>query len=309
MNRKLGRGLDALIRRSEQTPPPQGSADSGTEDPTSSTKGLEIRFVSPNEIHANPDQPRRVFDPEALDELSQSVAADGILQPLVVRQRTQGGYELVAGERRLRASRIAKLEEIPVIIRDIDNDRMLALALTENLQREDLNPIELARAYQALQESFDWTQEQLAENVQQKRSSVANTLRFLELERDIQQGLMERKISSGHAKVLLGVQDRQERKKWYQQLLSNSWTVRELDEAIRGGQSHINAPKNPIKTKKTDKKGGSTHVKAEEERLGQFLGTKVSVLQIDRKGRGKISIDFFSTEDYERITDLIVGKS
>ena len=145
--------------------------------------------------------------------------------------------------------------------------------------------------------------------MQQKRSSVANTLRLLELERDIQQGLMERKISSGHEKVLLGVQDRQERKKWYQQLLSNSWPVRELDEAIRGGQSHINAPKNPIKTKKTDKKGGSTHVKAEEERLGQFLGTKVSVLQIDRKGRGKISIDFFSTEDYERITDLIVGKS
>ncbi len=309
MNRKLGRGLDALIRRSEQTPPPPAAAiDSSAED-ASATKGLEIRFVSPDEIHANPDQPRCVFDPHAIDELSRSVAADGILQPLVVRLRPEGGYELIAGERRLRASRVAELKEIPVIVREIENDRMLALALTENLQREDLNPIELARAYQALQESFDWTQEQLAENVQKKRSSVANTLRFLELDREIQQSLMDRKISSGHAKVLLGVQSRQERKEWHQKLLSNNWTVRDLDNSIRGGNSHETAPSTTPTKAKSKPTGASTHVKEEEERLGQFLGTKVSVVQTDRKGRGKITIDFFSTEDYERVTDLIVKKS
>lgn len=305
MNRKLGRGLDALIRRSEQTSPPDAPT-STTQTESASAHGLEIRFVSPDEIHANPDQPRSVFEPQAIEELSRSVAADGVLQPLVVRVRPEGGFELIAGERRLRASRMANLEEIPVIIREIDNDRMLSLALTENLQREDLNPIELARAYQALQESFDWTQEQLAENVQKKRSSVANTLRFLELERDIQQSLMERKISSGHAKLLLGVQDRQERKGWHQKLLSNKWTVRELDGAIRGNDSHIPSPNKPSKDKPKVNNGGRSHIIAEEKRLGQFLGTNVSVVESDKKGRGKITIEFYSTEDYERITDLIV---
>ncbi|NCG12003.1 MAG: ParB/RepB/Spo0J family partition protein, partial [Planctomycetia bacterium] len=217
--RKLGRGLDALIRRSEQV--------SGPDSPTAeanNTHGLEILFVSPGEIHANPDQPRAVFDPQAIEELSRSVAADGVLQPLVVRRRADGAFELVAGERRLRASRQAGLEEIPVLVREIEDEQMLSLALTENLQREDLNPIELARAYQALQESFDWTQEKLAEKVQKKRSSVANTLRFLELERDIQQSLMDRKISAGHAKLLLGVNDRAERKGWHSKLLSKKWT-------------------------------------------------------------------------------------
>ena len=308
MNRKLGRGLDALIRRSEQTSPPDASASTSNPATETQTHGLEIRFVSPDEIHANPDQPRSVFDPQAIEELSRSVAADGVLQPLVVRIRPQGGYELVAGERRMRASRMAQLKEIPVIVRDIDNDRMLSLALTENLQREDLNPIELARAYQALQESFDWTQEQLAENVQKKRSSVANTLRFLELDRDIQQSLMERKISSGHAKILLGVQNPEERKQWHRQLLSKKWTVRELDSSIRGEQTQTTDPIEDKKTPKSSADGGGNHIKEEETRLGQILGTKVSVIQQDKKGRGKITIEFYSTEDYERITDVIVQK-
>ena len=308
MNRKLGRGLDALIRRSEQTSPPDASASTSNPATETQTHGLEIRFVSPDEIHANPDQPRSVFDPQAIEELSRSVAADGVLQPLVVRIRPQGGYELVAGERRMRASRMAQLKEIPVIVRDIDNDRMLSLALTENLQREDLNPIELARAYQALQESFDWTQEQLAENVQKKRSSVANTLRFLELDRDIQQSLMERKISSGHAKILLGVQNPEERKQWHRQLLSKKWTVRELDSSIRGEQTQTTDPIEDKKTPKSSAGGGGNHIKEEETRLGQILGTKVSVIQQDKKGRGKITIEFYSTEDYERITDVIVQK-
>jgi ParB family chromosome partitioning protein len=309
MNRKLGRGLDALIRRSEQTSPPDAPASTTQTESEAPTHGLEIRFVAPDEIHANPDQPRSVFEPQAIEELSRSVAADGVLQPLVVRVRPEGGYELGAGERRLRASRMAQLAEIPVIVRDIDNDRMLSLALTENLQREDLNPIELARAYQALQESFDWTQEQLAENVQKKRSSVANTLRFLELEREIQQSLMERKISSGHAKLLLGVQNLRERKEWHQKLLSKKWTVRELDGAIRGDQTQPLTPSQPTKGPKGVKNGGGTHILSEEKRLGEFFGTNVSVIQADKKGRGKITIEFYSTEDYERITDLIVRKS
>lgn len=308
MNRKLGRGLDALIRRSEQTSPPDAPASVSSSDTETPAHGLEIRFVSPDEIHANPDQPRSVFEPQAIEELSRSVAADGVLQPLVVRIRPQGGYELIAGERRMRASRMAQLQEIPVIVREIDNDRMLSLALTENLQREDLNPIELARAYQALQESFDWTQEQLAENVQKKRSSVANTLRFLELDREIQQSLMERVISSGHAKILLGVQNLEERKRWHQQLLTKKWTVRELDSSIRGEQTHLNDPNKGPKKPTSSPNGGGTHVKTEETRLGQVLGTKVSVIQQDKKGRGKITIEFYSTEDYERITDLIVQK-
>lgn len=299
--RKLGRGLDALIRRSEQV--------SGPDSPTAeanNTHGLEILFVSPGEIHANPDQPRAVFDPQAIEELSRSVAADGVLQPLVVRRRADGAFELVAGERRLRASRQAGLEEIPVLVREIEDEQMLSLALTENLQREDLNPIELARAYQALQESFDWTQEKLAEKVQKKRSSVANTLRFLELERDIQQSLMDRKISAGHAKLLLGVNDRAERKGWHSKLLSKKWTVRDLDHAIRGDETQTSVVSKPKTKAKQSPSGTQNHIIDEERRLGELLSTKVSVVTTDKNGRGKISIDFFSTEDYERITDRIV---
>ncbi|NRA76391.1 MAG: ParB/RepB/Spo0J family partition protein, partial [Planctomycetes bacterium] len=233
--RKLGRGLDALIRRS-------GDSTAVTDVTSASSGGIGVVLIDPARIQANQAQPRTHFDEQGLDELSRSLASDGMLQPLVVRNDGQGGFELVAGERRLRAALRAELTEVPVIVRDIDDQQMLPLALAENIQREDLNPIELARAYRALQDSFGWTQEQLAEQVRKKRSSVANSLRFLELEQEIQDSLLDRIISPGHAKLLLSVSDVKARRKWHRKVLSNNWTVRDLDEALREDKSQGSSP-------------------------------------------------------------------
>ncbi|MGE4618694.1 MAG: ParB/RepB/Spo0J family partition protein [Planctomycetota bacterium] len=299
--RKLGRGLDALIRRSEESPAP---GDTPTEP--SATEGSEVVMIDPARIQANRVQPRTHFDDEAIEELARSVASDGILQPLVVRFDGQGDFELVAGERRLRAAQKAGLAQVPVIVRAIEDGQMLPLALAENIQREDLNPIELARAYRALQQSFGWTQEQLAKEVRKKRSSVANSLRFLELDEEIQESLMSRIITAGHAKLLLSVSDVKARQKWHQKAVSKNWTVRDLDEALRGGKSQDSSPSKKSKGSKLGSKGEGTHVVAEEARLGQALGTKVSVLDSGSKGRGKIVIEFFSPEDYDRISKIIV---
>ncbi|MDE0960075.1 MAG: ParB/RepB/Spo0J family partition protein [Planctomycetota bacterium] len=302
--RKLGRGLDALIRRTEeipagQTPPPETTQESA----------VVVVQLDPALIQANRNQPRTQFDDGAIEELSRSIATDGIIQPLVVRRGSDGQYELIAGERRLRASRKLQLEQVPVIIREVEDQRMLPLALAENIQREDLNPIELARAYRALQQSFALTQEQLAEQVGKKRSSIANTLRFLELEDEIQDSLMNRRISAGHAKLLLSVSDHKERRQWHQKLLSKSWTVRDLDQALRLSKSHPSSPPAAKKVPSTGTNGAGTHVVAEEKRLALVLGTQVSVLETSAKGRGKIVIEFFSAEDYERVTRIIVGGS
>ncbi|MEC9476285.1 MAG: ParB/RepB/Spo0J family partition protein [Planctomycetota bacterium] len=302
--RKLGRGLEALIRRSQATPT-DGSGDGSTD--AGMAERAEVVLIDPARIHANRDQPRSHFDDEAIEELARSVSADGILQPLVVRDDGKGGFELVAGERRLRAAQQAGLDQVPVLVRDIDDDQMLPLALAENIQREDLNPIELARAYRALQESFGWTQEQLAKQVRKKRSSIANSLRFLDLEPQIQDSLIQRIISAGHAKLLLSVSDSKLRKQWFKKVLSNKWTVRDLDEALRGGKSQGSTPSGKKKAGKKNASGAETHVIAEEERLGQILGTKVAVLNTGPKGRGKIVIEFFSHEDYDRIARIVVG--
>ena len=302
--RKLGRGLDALIRRTEEIPPGQ------TPPPeTASVDTSVVVHVDPARIQPNQNQPRTQFDDTAIAELSRSIATDGIIQPLVVRRVSDGDFELVAGERRLRAALKLGLEKVPVIIREVDDQRMLPLALAENIQREDLNPIELARAYRALQQSFALTQEQLAEQVGKKRSSIANTLRFLELDEGIQDSLMNRIISAGHAKLLLSVSDHKERGEWHQKLLSKSWTVRDLDEALRMSKTQGTPPLTGKKNASKGKNGGGTHIVAEETRLGLVLGTKVSVLESAEKGRGKIVIEFYSTDDYERLSRIIVGGS
>ena len=298
--RKLGRGLDALIRRS-------GEGAVVTDSPGAGPGAIGVGLINPARIRANQVQPRKRFDEEGLDELARSLSCDGMLQPLGVRNDGQGGFELVAGERRLRAAQRAGLGEVPVIVRDVDDDRMLPLALAENIQREDLNPIELARAYRSLQESHGWTQEQLAKEVRKKRSSVANSLRFLELEKEIQDSLLDRTITAGHAKLLLSVSDVKARRKWHRKVVSNNWTVRDLDEALRDDKSQDSSLQGKKKSSKKGQKSDETHVLAEEARLGPALGTKVAVLNTGSKGRGKIVIEFYSAEDYDRISRIIVG--
>lgn len=298
MVKKLGRGLDALIRKSES--PESGSA------------GLEIRHVDPHHIAVNRAQPRVHFDDSALRELAASIRKEGILQPLVVRRQESGGYELIAGERRLRASLSLDLATVPVIVRDDATESLLELALIENIQREDLNPIELARAYQALRNQHQWTQNELAEHLGKKRSSIANAMRFLELPERIQNALALGEISQGHAKVLLGL-DEATQSDAFEALLVDDLSVRELEDRVRprpddvdatgaagdghsGGGGSVPRSARPGKSKPPQL--------AEEERvLCESLGTKVEIRSNGQ--RGKISIEFYSPEDYDRLKAIL----
>ncbi|MEM7261292.1 MAG: ParB/RepB/Spo0J family partition protein, partial [Planctomycetota bacterium] len=241
---------------------------------------------------------------------------DGILQPLVVRRHESGGFELVAGERRLRASLKLNLEAVPVVIRDMDPDDLLELALIENIQREDLNPIETARAYHQLRERNKWTQADLASQLGKKRSSVANSLRLLELPEPIQDAIARGSISAGHAKLLLSVAD-SEREEWLEQILEHQWTVRELESALRGPveaepepdpePAEPQAETPPARSNDSDEpKVKAPHVAEQENILSTSLGTKVEIRE--GRGRGKIVIEYYSTDDYERIKRQLLGQ-
>lgn len=293
--RKLGRGLDSLIRKTEERDP--------AAPPTT-----EIRWLDPRQVRVNRSQPRTHFDDQALRELAASIKNEGILQPLVVRPDETGGFELVAGERRLRAALSVGMEQVPAVIQSIEPDRLLRLALIENIQREDLNPIELAYAYRDLQKTHEWTQEQVAERLGKKRSSIANTLRFLDLEQPIRDALASGRITAGHAKLLLGLSEGEERLGVYQQMVDGAWSVRRLDEAIR--VLHGELPNEPTAdsagdaTEPAGRKGRSIpvkppHIADQEQELARALGTKVEIRT--QQGGGKVVIDFYSTDDYERI--------
>ena len=290
--RKLGRGLDSLIRKTDETP-------------AAPTGGPEIRHLDPRQIRVNRAQPRTHFDDQALRELSASIRNEGILQPLVVRADEGGGFELVAGERRLRASLSLGLEKVPVVVQAIDPERLLTLALIENIQREDLNPIELALAYRELQKEHDWTQEQLAERLGKKRSSVANSLRFLDLEQPIREALASGRISSGHAKLLLSLEEGEERVGVFEQAVDQGWTVRRLDQAIREARGEVPAPSSTAAPAGGARSGGGATrgskdpaLAAHEEELARALGTKVEI-----KGgkRGKIILEYYNLDDFDRL--------
>ncbi len=298
--RKLGRGLDALIRSSES---PSGNA-------------LEIRHIDPKLIAVNRAQPRTRFDDEALDELAQSIKNDGILQPLVVRRHEAGGFELIAGERRLRASLRINLEVVPVIIRDLPPEDLLELALVENIQREDLNPVELARAYHQLREHNSWTQADLARELGKKRSSVANTLRFLELSESMQDALAGGAISAGHAKLLLSLAD-DDREEWFSAIVDEGLSVRELESRLKGPSEPIEEPVSGEPAAPNRGTSGSSgpaelrvkapHVAEQENILSTALGTKVEIRE--GRGRGKVIIEYYSTDDFERIKRQMMGQA
>lgn len=308
MVKKLGRGLDALIRKSE--------------NPDSGSASLEIRHVDPHHITVNRAQPRVHFDDSALRELAASIRKEGILQPLVVRRQETGGYELIAGERRLRASLSLDLATVPVIVRDDATESLLELALIENIQREDLNPIELARAYQALREQHQWTQNELAEHLGKKRSSIANAMRFLELPDRIQNALALGEITQGHAKVLLGL-DEATQSEAFEALLVDDLSVRELEDRVRPRADDVDANGDPSGSSSTPSTSGggpgaggiavprsarpgkakSPQLAEEERVLSESLGTKVEIKSNGQRGR--IAIEFYSPEDYERLKAIL----
>ncbi|NLK98261.1 ParB/RepB/Spo0J family partition protein [Defluviitalea saccharophila] len=275
--RGLGKGLSALI----------------SDLPEESTAG-QVKIVPINEIEPNKEQPRKNFDEDKMEELSQSIKEHGIIQPLIVKK--QGNfYVIVAGERRWRAARMAGLSEVPVIIQDYSNNEVMEISLIENLQREDLNPIEEAKAFETLINSFSLKQEEVAKRVGKSRSAIANTLRLLQLDESIQELLIHQSISEGHARALLALSNKADQIVVVDKILKDNISVRETEKLVK---EILEKPK-----KKKKKEALSPIFKDIENKMKQILGTKVQITKGRKKG--KIEIEYYSNDDLERIISLI----
>ncbi len=271
--RGLGRGIDALI--------PVGAGD----------ESEDIQELNPGEIRPNPYQPRQIFDDGKIQELAASMKEHGVIQPLIVR-REGGGYQLVAGERRLRAALAAGLEKIPVVVRDMSNREAMEISLVENLQREDLGPLEEAEAYHRLSDEFDLTQEDISRRVGKSRSEVANTLRLLRLEPEVKELINLGKMTGGHGRAIVGLA-RDQQIRIARAIVSKGLSVRSTEEAVAG--------KGARKEKKETV--AVIRVKEAEEVLTALLGSPVAVKK--QGGKGTISISFFGSEDLERLVEAI----
>ena len=289
MNRKaLGKGINALIPDFEIGLPEPGVSD---EQGTIQTRELLIDEISPNRF-----QPRKYFDDDKLEELVTSISENGILQPVVV-QKSDTGYELVAGERRWRASKKAGLKKIPAMIREVSDTKALELAIIENIHRQDLNPIEEAEAYKRLAEDFSLTQEMIAEKVGKSRAAIANILRLLNLSRNIQENLISGKLSMGHARALLGLENNGQMHVMCQEILKQGLTVRQTE-------SKVNRLKKPEMLKlASSMKKKNIFIRDLEKELERKLGTKVEVSP--KKTGGKLVVSYYSDDDLERIQKLI----
>mgnify|MGYP001005318949 FL=1 len=286
--RGLGRGLNALINT--------GTDAESKENAKENNEYKEV-FVNISLVEPNRNQPRKEFDKDALSELANSIKQYGILQPIIV-QKNEDMYEIIAGERRWRAAKEAGLTEVPVIIRDYDKQKIMEISIIENIQRENLNPIEEAMAYQSLMEEYGLKHEELAERVSKNRSTITNSMRLLKLSDNIQQMIIDGKISAGHAKVLLSVENTSEQEKIAQELISKSLSVRELEKLVK---QYIKPRK---KKKSKDDKDYSLFYKEYEDRLKDILGTKVQINTKD-KNKGRIEIDYYSAAELERIVELL----
>jgi len=279
--RALGKGLSALIP--EKTP---------------SDKKNEIVFVQTESVKPNPFQPREHFDEEELQDLMQSIKEKGVIQPIIVR-RIGDNYELIAGERRLRASKMLGLPEIPVIVKEVQDKDSLEISLIENIQRQELNPVEEARAFEYLIKKFQVTQEKISEALGVSRASVANLLRILKLPQEIQEEIKKGRISFAHAKALLEVENENYQRKLTQEIIAKGLSVRELENIIKMRRS----PRSSYR--KIEQPAREPIVAVLEEELQQFLATKVRIDK--RKKRGHITIEFYSQEDLQRIAKIIKG--
>ena len=258
-----------------------------------------IREINIAECRPNPYQPRKIFEQEAIEELKQSIEEYGILQPLIVR-KTIKGYEIVVGERRFRAAKEAKLDTVPVVIRELTEQQMMEMAVLENLQREDLTPIEEAAAYQMLMGKLKITQEELSKRLGKSRPHIANHVRLLSLPAKIQDLITEGKISMGHGRALLGLRKKESITKVVEKVLKDGLNVRQLEQLIQELNEHVSREtKKPVPEK-------DIFIKEQESSLCERFGTKVQIKQT--KDKGKIEIEFFSKEDLERILDMLDTK-
>ncbi|MGN0468621.1 MAG: ParB/RepB/Spo0J family partition protein [Acutalibacteraceae bacterium] len=275
----LGKGLDALM------------LDNSTEEENVGTLMLKLHEIEPNR-----DQPRKAFDEEALEELADSIAQHGIIQPLLVRPLPEGGYQLIAGERRWRAARMAGLTEVPVLVREITESEIMELALVENLQREDLNPIEEAEGLQTLIETYGMTQEEAAQKVGKSRPAIANTMRLLMLPPSVLQFVREGKLSAGHARALLSLSDDDKIKKLADEVVEKGLSVRDTERLVKF------MLKDSTQKKKKEKKRDNYFNEAEIA-LSNTLGRKAKV-HVNSNGKGTLEIEFFSKEDFANLLEV-----
>ncbi len=281
----LGRGLDSLIPKkviAPTTPSP--------DKPDETLSGEQILQIPIEKIKVNPRQPRKEFGHTSLEELINSVREHGILQPLIVTKK-EDGYELIAGERRLRAAKVLEMATIPAVVRQASENEKLELAIIENVQRKDLNPMEEAAAYQRLIEEFSLTQEEVAQKVSKSRTAVANTLRLLDLPQEVQEAIAQEKISAGHAKVLAGIESPEEQKKFFKKIIKEELNVRETEREAQKFKPASAEKLTPLP---------DANVLAQEEALRTKLGTKVKIEKKD--GKGRVIVEFYSEEE---LRDLI----
>jgi|SRR5579862_1375451 len=288
--RRLGRGLEALIAAAAQ--PSDGPVERG-----------DVQRIPVARVRANPFQPRREFDPTELAQLSESLRQNGLLQPITVRPAGDG-FELVAGERRLRAAQAIGWTEIPAQVRDLDDRALLVLALVENLQRANLNAIEEAQGYRRLMDEFGLTQQEVAEAVGKDRTTVTNLLRVLTLPEGVQKMVEAGALSAGHARALLALDDRSAADRWGREAVAGAWSVRELERRVRSAPA--NDKTTPI-GKKSGEIGASTAAASHhiENELRRYLQTDVK-LELTTDKKGTVQIAFYSPEDLERLLDLII---
>jgi ParB family chromosome partitioning protein len=287
MRKALGRGIDSLISKVQDN----------------DISGDIVQRIPIGKVRPNRHQPRRNFDEAALAELSDSIKTRGLLQPISVwKDANEDGYELIAGERRLRAAKLAGLADIDAIVKkNLNEEQKLGLALMENIQREDLNAIDTALAYKQLMDKFSVSQSDIAKQVHKSRGAVSNTLRLLELDEDIRQGIQAGTISEGHARALISIPDSAKRREYYQRIMTEKLSVRDVESFAQG--FHADKPRAPRAPRAGSRR--TPEVAALESSLEKSLGTKVEVCPGPGPENGKIIIHYFSLDDIERVTRIL----
>jgi ParB family chromosome partitioning protein len=297
----LGKGLHSLLpsrnTAAAVSPAPAAAPAQPAPVPEGDVQRLPIQHVAPN-----PNQPRRDFDATALMELTQSIERDGIIQPIIVRKTAPGEYQIIAGERRWRAAKAAGLKEVPVIVRTADDQQVLELAIVENIQREDLNPIELAIAFQRMAVELGLSHDQIGQKTGKERTTITNSVRLLQLPGDLQNLIASRQLSAGHARALLKFEEEQMQREIAQRCIEEGWSVRQIE--------HFTRPKAaPAKPKAKDPESSlDPNVKFALSELERVLGTKVRIIE-NGKGKGKIEIEYYSADDLSRLYDLITASA
>lgn len=286
--RALGKGLHSLL-------PPRPAPVVAAPPVAPEVVEGNIQLLPIEYVRANPNQPRRDFDQEALLELAQSIERDGIIQPLLARKTGVNEYQIIAGERRWRAASIAGLKQVPVIVKTADDQQVLELAIIENIQREDLNPIELAMAFQRMAAELGLSHEQIGQKTGKQRTTITNAVRLLQLPTDLQQLIASNKLSSGHARALLKFENEQIQRDVAKKCVAEGWSVRQIEEFT----------KSPKPTQKNEPKPIDANVKFAIDELERVLGTRVRIVS-KGKNKGQIEIEYYSDDDLNRIYETII---